>query len=117
MDSGPVQGETGCKEVVAHLNVFRVEVVREVKGEEIVAQRNISQKSLECATEINGVASVSYAFRYPHRLRGHLCAVCAPYIQTNYLRGSAKNRGFKITLNTDGDYGSNFKKGDRDGKK
>jgi hypothetical protein len=108
--SRPVQGETGCKEVVAQPNVLRVEVVREVIGEKIVVQRNIFQKSLKCATELSGVASVSYAFRYPHRLRGHLCAVCAPYIQTNYLRGSAKDRGFKSPLIVGWGLRANFKK-------
>lgn len=97
------------KRFVAQLNVLRMEVVGEVNGEKIVAQRNIFQKSLECATELSGVASVSYAFQYPRRLRGHLCAVYTNKLLTRIVQ----NRGFKITLNVDGDYGFNFKKENR----
>jgi hypothetical protein len=100
--SRPVQGETGCKEVVAQPNVLRMEVVGEVNGEKIVAQRNIFEKSLGCATELSGVASASYAFRYPHRLRGHLCAVYTNKLLTRM----AKNRGFKSPLIVDRDFKS-----------
>jgi hypothetical protein len=79
-----------------------MEVVGEVNDGKIIAQRNIFQKSLECAAGLTGVASVSYAFRYPHRLRGHMCAV----ITNKQLTESAKSRGSKSPLIVDRDFKS-----------